>query len=349
VRPKGRAEEELPLDAGKILELRAALTGWYEREARDYPWRRTRDPYAVLVSEVMLQQTRVATVLGRGYYERWMEEFPSVVELAEAPEDRVLRLWEGLGYYARARNLQKTAAAVVQRHDGVFPGDPEAVAALPGIGRYTAGAVLSFAFGQAAALVDGNVARVFARLFGWDGEVNAPAGQRVLWGWAGRLVDPDRPREWNGGLMELGQRVCTPRRPGCGDCPLSRFCLSAGAAAEARPRRRSAPETKLVTEHAVFACRDGQLLLARETGTRRRGLWRLPLRGEEAVTDPPLPLLLRAVHAVTCHRITYCVYGDPRASAVGGEEWIPLGEVADLPMSGPVRRVVAGLLAGQSQ
>lgn len=111
----------MPLDAGRILGLRAALAGWYEREARDYPWRRTRDPYAVLVSEVMLQQTRVATVLGRGYYERWMEEFPSVVELAEAPEDRVLRLWEGLGYYARARNLQKTAAAVVQRHGGVFP------------------------------------------------------------------------------------------------------------------------------------------------------------------------------------------------------------------------------------
>jgi A/G-specific adenine glycosylase len=350
VRPRGAVEEELPLDEGRIPELRAALTGWYAGAALDYPWRGTQDPYAVLVSEVMLQQTRVATVLGKGYFVRWMAEFPTVAALAAADEDKVLRCWEGLGYYTRARNLQKTARAIVERHGGQFPGDPGEVGALPGIGRYTAGAVLSFALGQAAALVDGNVARVLARLFAWDGEVNVPAGQRVLWAWAERLVDPGKPREWNGGLMELGQRVCTPRRPRCDACPLRGFCLSAGPGAEVRPRRRSAPGMKQVTEHAIFACRNGQLLLTRETGTRRRGLWRLPLREECAVTDPPLPLLMRALHAVTCHRITYCVYGHSEATAGEGEEWIPLGRVGELPMSGPVRRVVNELLgsvAGQ--
>ena len=343
--PKERAESPVPLEAERVAALRAALVAWFVKEGRDYPWRRTRDPYAVLVSEVMLQQTQIATVLGRGYYERWMEQFPDVAALAAAPEGVLLKAWEGLGYYARARNLQKAAAAVVSEHGGRFPETAEGIAALPGVGRYTAGAVLSFAYGRPAAIVDGNIVRVFSRLFGWDGESDGPEGMRTMWAWAEELKDREHPREGNSALMELGQRVCTPRRPDCEACPVREFCVSAGPEAELRPRRRARREVVAVTEHALFAVRDGRILLARESGTRRRGLWRLPLRSEDAVTDPPLALLSRTNCAVTHYRIRYCVYDAPGAEAEAGEEWVAVSEAAELAMPGPVRRVVDGLLA----
>ena len=315
--PKVRPESPVPLEAARVAALRAALVAWFVKEGRDYPWRRTRDPYAVLVSEVMLQQTQIATVLGRGYYERWMEQFPDVAALAAAPEGVLLKAWEGLGYYARARNLQKAAAAVVSEHGGRFPETAEGIAALPGVGRYTAGAVLSFAYGRPAAIVDGNIVRVFSRLFGWDGESDGPEGMRTMWAWAEELKDREHPREGNSALTEL------------------------------RPRRRARREVVAVTEHALFAVRDGRILLARESGTRRRGLWRLPLRSEEAVTDPPLALLSRTNCAVTHYRIRYCVYDAPGAEAEAGEEWVAVGEAAELAMPGPVRRVVDGLLGGE--
>jgi A/G-specific adenine glycosylase len=166
-----------------------------------------------------------------------------------------------------------------------------------------------------------------------------------MWAWAEELKDREHPREGNSALMELGQRVCTPRRPDCEACPVREFCVSAGPEAELRPRRRARREVVAVTEHALFAVRGGRILLARETGSRRRGLWRLPLRSEEAVTDPPLALLSRTNCAVTHYRIRYCVYDAPGAEAEAGEEWVALGEAAELAMPGPVRRVVDGLLA----
>ena len=336
---KPRPDTALPLDPDTLPALRAAVVAWFGEHGRDYPWRRSHDPYTVLVSEIMLQQTQIATVLGRGYFARWLETFPDLASLAAAPEDRLLKAWEGLGYYSRARNLQRTARAIIDTHGGRFPSDLPDLLALPGIGRYTAGAIRSFAFDLPAAIVDGNIARVLARLTAWDGEINSPAGLRTLWAWAETLTDPRHPRRFNSGLMEIGQRLCTPRTARCPDCPLLPFCASAGPDATALPRRRPARATVLVTEHCLLAIRRGRLLLARESGTRRRGLWRLPLRPPEAVAN--LPRLDTITAAVTHHRITVHLHKAPASTAPEpGEEWVAIPDVAELPFSGPLRRLL---------
>jgi len=223
----------LPMDATEriggpsaVHEFQRQLAGWFRAGARDYPWRRTRDPYAILVSELMLQQTQIATVLGRGYYDRWMRAFPDWASLAEAPEESVLKLWEGLGYYNRARNLHRTARIVRQEHEGRFPEDPAAALALPGIGRYTVGAILSFAYGLPHPLVDGNVGRVLARLLALETAINSPGGLKILWNWAEALLDAADPATHNSALMELGQRICRPVQPDCPACPVKGHCLA---------------------------------------------------------------------------------------------------------------------------
>ncbi len=290
----------------------------------------------------MLQQTQIATVLGRGYYARWMERFPDVAALARAGETDVLQTWEGLGYYSRARNLQRAAAAVVREHGGVFPSEPAAVAALPGVGRYTAGAVLSFAYGQAAPIVDGNVARVLARLFALREEIDTPRGQTLLWAWAAALTDPAHPREYNSAIMELGQRICTPRRPACGECPVKTWCRSAGPGAEALPLKKPARSTVFMEEHVLWAWRGDSLLLRLETGRRRQGLWRLPERTPAEISG--LPLLSRTRYSITHHRVTLLVYDAGAIRAREDEEWQPASQLAALPMPGPFRKVVDTLL-----
>ncbi len=328
--------------ARRVQRFRAELIAWFRREGRDYPWRRTHDPYAVLVSEVMLQQTQITTVLGRGYYARWMEQFPDVQTLAAAREEEILKAWEGLGYYTRARNLQRAARAVVERHGGAFPDTLEAVRSLPGVGRYTAGAVLSFAFNKAAPVVDGNVARVLARLFHFTEPVNAPAGQRTLWALAEHMLDAKHPRDYNSALMELGQRLCTPRRPNCEDCPVRAHCASAGPGAERLPVKQAARATVFMNEHVLWCLRRGRLLMVQETGPRRRGLWRLPLRSPEESAS--LPLKHRAPYSITHHRVMLHVHEAPHAAPHDGEIWQPLAALASLAMPGPVRRVVELLL-----
>lgn len=328
--------------AGAVKKFRAALTAWFRREGCDYPWRRTHDPYAILVSEVMLQQTQIATVLGRGYYARWMERFPNVQTLAAAREHEILKAWEGLGYYSRARNLRHAARKVAEQHGGVFPDTLEGVQSLPGVGRYTAGAVLSFAFNKAAPIVDGNIARVLARVFGIQEPVNSPAGQRRLWSLAEELLDVKHPRDYNSALMELGQRVCTPRRPQCEECPVLVFCASAGEAAEKLPMKNPARATEFVNEHVLWSLRGGRLLMVQETGPRRRGLWRLPLRTKEETA--PLPLKHRAQYSITHHRVTLHVHDAPDAKPLDGEVWQPLTALPALAMPGPVRRAVEQML-----
>src|SRR5205823_775886 len=193
--------------------LRRALRRWYRAAARDLPWRRTRDPYAIWVSEVMLQQTQVATV--RPYYERWMQRFPTVTDLAAAGEEDVLQVWAGLGYYSRARALLRGAREVVARHGGQVPRRTEDLKALPGIGPYTAGAIASIAFGLREPVVDGNVTRVLCRIFGLRGDPNAGQLRSELWRLAALLVPPRAPGEFNSALMELGATVCRPGKPDC--------------------------------------------------------------------------------------------------------------------------------------
>lgn len=263
MKPEAPAPEDVPA-------IRSALLAHYDRQARDLPWRRDRDPYRVLVSEVMLQQTRVETVLG--YYEPWLERFPTVEALAEAGEDEVMKAWEGLGYYRRARNLH-AAARVVREEPAGIPTTRDGLRELPGVGEYTAGAVASIAFREPVPAVDGNVRRVLARLYDEPDPKGAWLRDR-----AGGLVHPERPGDWNQALMELGATVCAPRGPDCGVCPLARWCAARAAGTQlerpAPARKREVPKARFVL--AVLE-REGEVLVRkRPTGGLLGGLWAFP-------------------------------------------------------------------------
>ncbi len=208
--------------APSIGPLRRKLLAWFSANRRDLPWRRTRDPYRIWLSEIMLQQTRVAAVIP--YYERFLARFPGVRALAEAPEEEVLRLWSGLGYYSRAKNLHRAAQQIVTRGGAEFPHGLSEALALPGIGRYTAAAILSIAYGEPLAVLDGNVARVIARLEAIRGNLREPRRWRRLQASADHLLDSRAPGDWNQAMMELGATVCAPRAPRCDECPLARGC-----------------------------------------------------------------------------------------------------------------------------
>lgn len=272
-----------------IPNIQQRLLAFYDTHRRALPWREDPEPYAVWVSEVMLQQTRVEAVIP--YFERWLERFPTVAALAEADRDEVLKAWEGLGYYSRARHLH--AAARLVRERGEMPRQPEALRELPGIGEYTAGAIASIAFGLPVPAVDGNVRRVLSRLY--DLRDPGPARLRRL---AGGLVSRERPGDFNQALMELGATVCTPRSPDCGRCPVSEECLSrARGVQESRPRprrRRAVPEHDLGC--AVVTDGGSRLLLARrpEPGLLG-GLWSFPVA--EVEEGQPLRAAARAAEA----------------------------------------------------
>jgi A/G-specific adenine glycosylase len=265
--------------------MTARIVHWFTEHRRDLPWRRTSDPYAIWVSEVMLQQTRIAVVWP--YFERWMKRFPSAADLAAAPLDDVLAAWSGLGYYSRARNLHRGAREVVARFGGRVPGTAAELTSLPGVGRYTAGAIASIGFGRREPLVDGNVARVLARLFAIEGDIKGAATARRLWQLAGELVPEERPGDFNQGLMELGQEVCTPSAPRCDACPVADLCAAraSGRAAELPVIGKRVPDgdKPLLASLAVWLERGGRLLLARR---RPRGLfgglWELPQAPDRA-------------------------------------------------------------------
>lgn len=261
-----------------------ALSDWFTAAQRDLPWRRAdiiNDPYRILVSEVMLQQTTVAAVAP--FFERFIARFPDVKSLARADESDVLAQWAGLGYYARARNLQKAARAVVEQHGGEFPHDFDSILALSGVGRYTAGAVASIAFGTRAPIVDANVARVLSRVLPVEGDLKKSAAQAQLWEAATRIVEVEsvEPREINPALMELGALICTPKNPRCEDCPVAQFC-----AARAENRQNQLPfktpkraPTPLFDVCALALNERGEILLRRrpdEAGIWWRGMWELP-------------------------------------------------------------------------
>jgi A/G-specific adenine glycosylase len=239
------------------------------------PWRRTRDPWAIWVAEVMLQQTQVETALP--YYLRFLRRFPTPAALARARESEVLAAWAGLGYYRRARHLLEAARRVVREHGGRVPCDPEAFGNLPGVGRYTRGAVLSIGFGHPAAVLDGNVARVLARLFALRARVKDARGSRRLWALAESLVAESSPGDWNQALMELGATACTPRAPRCGSCPVRRMCRAlALGAVERYPARAVRPASVRVRRAVALIARHGRLLMIRRRGRMLHGLWEPP-------------------------------------------------------------------------
>jgi A/G-specific adenine glycosylase len=260
--------------------LRTSLLDWYDAQARDLPWRRGRDPYAIWVSEIMLQQTRVDTVLR--YYDRFLERFPTTHALAEASEDAVMAAWSGLGYYRRARMLHAGVREVVARYGGQVPKAPEARRALPGVGRYTAGAIGSIAFGRREPVVDGNVARVLCRLFAIDAPPAQSATQKRLWLEAERLVQGPRPGALNQALMELGATLCSKRSPRCMACPVAAHCVAhaQGRTAEL-PRAKQKRTPRPVAIVALLATRRRgeriELWLGRGEGSLFSGLWNLPM------------------------------------------------------------------------
>jgi len=271
-------------DRGAIA---GAIVAHYRLHRRDLPWRRTRDPYAVWVSEIMLQQTRVETVTP--YFTRWMARFPTVRELAEAPLDDVLAQWAGLGYYARARNLHAAARDVVSTYVGTFPATAERLQELRGVGAYTAGAIASIAFGEAAPIVDGNVVRVLARVDALAGAADDPTLKKRVWARSEELVRADggeRAGDFNQAMMELGATVCTPTSPGCSRCPLVTLCRArAQDAAEQYPAPKTKKAPRVVDAIALMVERDKKLLLVRRPPTGLwGGLWEPPWQ-PSATTD----------------------------------------------------------------
>ena len=255
--------------------LRARLLAWYDEYQRDLPWRAAErespDPYRVWLSEVMLQQTRVETV--KPYFERWLQRFPTLQALADAPLDEVLKAWEGLGYYSRARNLHRAVREVAERYDGRVPDDPQSFRALPGVGRYTAGAVMSIAFGRPEPIVDGNVRRVFAR---WTDEPEPKDSE--LWRLAEKLAPGERPGDLNQAVMELGATICTPRSPQCPRCPVAEYCAARAAGTQEQRAARKAAKPLPHEDVAVAVVeRDGRFLLVRRpVDVRLGGMWEFP-------------------------------------------------------------------------
>ena len=317
--------------------FRAALTNWFESQGRDLPWRRTRDPYAILVSEIMLQQTQVATVVP--YFERWMARFPDAAALASASEQEVLHAWQGLGYYSRARNLHKAAQKIVGEHRGVFPRDHEQIRALPGVGRYTAGAVATFAFDEPVPPVDGNIVRVIARLIdSWE-PVDTAQGLERIWQTALHWQPQTGAGRFNEALMELGALVCFPRSPACLICPVHKFCCTHQP--ESLPIKKPRPRTERMVEECGWIVRNGEVLLEQQTGTRWHGMWKLPLLTEPHAERP----LLAMVYPFTNHRVEFSVYpGSSPLIMAENQRWFAIAALETTPIPAPHRRALKRLL-----
>jgi A/G-specific adenine glycosylase len=326
------------------LSIQAELLDWFDAHRRDLPWRHTNDPYAIWVSEVMLQQTQVATVIP--YFERWMRRFPTVCELAQASESEVLEHWQGLGYYRRARGLLAGARQIA------LEGLPRTAAEwvrLPGIGRYTAGAIASIAFGETVPLVDGNVERVYARLSA-DGAVDA-ALHKSAWQWAADAVDRNRPGDWNQALMELGATVCKPVAPICNTCPIASFCAAFGAGIQNElPTPTPKTPTKRLTHHVWIPVCEGRYGIRQiPEGQWWAGMWEFPrseLVEELAELMPDsFPVHIGSFsHSVTTHRIRVHVSTVRLESPLAMMKWAEMRELESLPMPAPQRRAL-GLLA----
>ena len=323
-----------------LAVFRRSLVRWYRRHGRDLPWRRTRDPYAILVSEFMLQQTQVATVIP--YYNKWLRTFPDFGSLARASENEVLRVWQGLGYYARARNLHATAKMVIHRHDGNFPRGVEQLRQLSGIGKYTAHAVASFAFNQSVPIVEANTSRVLARLFNLRKSIDSGLGQRTLWQHAARLLPKSDAATFNSALLDLGALICVARKPKCDVCPVKTFCRAKNPAA--LPVRNSRPETKRLIETHALIVRRGRILLE-QSRHRWRGMWILPPLEPDSLKQPRFqrPPVYESVFPFTHHRVTLSVYRRPAPKRLAlRQQWF--SSIEEVAMPSPHRRAIGALI-----
>jgi A/G-specific adenine glycosylase len=319
-------------------QFRATLISWYHANGRLLPWRQTRDPYAILVSEFMLQQTQVAAVIP--YYNEWLRRFPDFVALAQAPENDILHAWQGLGYYARARNLHAVAKTVQHRHGGRFPRNLAAVIELPGIGRYTANALATFAFDQPVPIVETNTARVLARLFDFHGPIDRTAGREELWKRARTLVPKYSARIYNSALVDLGALICSPRQPKCTICPVKKFCRAKNP--QTLPNKTARPPTLRLTEHHAFIARQGTILL-QQANRRWRGMWILPPLQRRSANQRPV---YQSIFPLTNHRVALNVYALRRKKIDNhSQRWISVDSVDSIPVPSPHRRAIAALIS----
>ncbi len=357
----------LRLTGRKLEDFQRHLLTWYRAHRRELPWRESRDPYRIWVAEIMLQQTRIAAVLP--YYDRFLDNFPSVEALARARQEKVLRLWSGLGYYSRARNLRRAAKDIIARHGGKFPRDLKAALALPGVGRYTAAAVLSIAYEAPLAVLDGNVARLLARLGAVRGDLRAPGHWQELLETAQRLLAVDAPGDWNQALMELGETICTPLAPGCAECPVRRFCLacSRGITDRIPPPRRKRAAVNIRVAAAILRDPRGRTILVRDAGAHDGVLfsrmWQFPAievahepetelksHVREILKLDSMPLHLEALptarHGVTFRNITLLPFlaRVSRLPKRSRTRVLPLAHLGRMPISSATRKIAAAAL-----
>ncbi len=320
-----------------IRSFQRALFRWYSQNGRDLPWRRTRDPYAILISEIMLQQTQVATVIP--YYNRWLSRFPNFHALAAASETEVLHAWQGLGYYSRARNLHAAAFTISQDYAGTCPTTVEELLALPGIGRYTAHAILTFAYDRPVGIVEANTTRLLARIFNVSARIDSAPAHQAIWSHAFQLVPRRRPGEFNSALMDLGATVCLPRAPRCGICPAKPFCQATDPMA--LPVRKARPVRQKLKEQHTFALQGSRLLLQR-CQKRWRGMWMLPALATRPARKHPLHV---STFPFTHHKVTLEIFAASSKQIPRKEQqWFKINALDALPIPSPHWRAITALL-----
>lgn len=319
-----------------VRAFRSALHAWFDKNAKSYPWRETTDPWSILVSEIMLQQTTVASVIANQRFEKFLKEFPDIQTIAAAPESKILRAWEGLGYYNRVRNLQKAAQTVLTDFRGTFPSDASSLETLPGVGPYTAGAVSSFAFDHPAPIVDGNIARVISRLLDQHEVIDSTSGQKAIWSAATHLLDQKSPRRFNSALMELGQTLCTPRKPSCLICPVRDFCQT--SVPESLPIKKPRKKFVPVAEHTHLWVEGEKILLSPGSDSRRKGFWKLPLRTPEECAH--LEPVSQHRYVITHHKVTVFLYREKPKELQPNEEFHSLSTLESLPIATPIRKIL---------
>lgn len=357
-------QESLALTSAWKQKFRRRLLSWYAKHERDLPWRRSSNPYRVWISEVMLQQTQVETV--KPYFQRFVKEFPTVKKLAAAKEQEVLRLWEGLGYYRRARQLHAAAQQIVAEHRGRFPDDVETLQTLPGIGRYTAGAIVSIAFDKPAPILEANTIRLLSRLIAYPADPMKSAGQKILWQTAEELLPRKEIARFNQALMELGSLVCTPQNPKCDQCPAVQLCGAKEAGQQHKiPLAKQKTKFTDVSEAAVVVRKNGSVLV-RQCGEEERwaGLWDFPrfevegegplfvkdelvekVQQQTGVKIKPAAHFKTIKHGVTRYRITLDCYeasyqsGKVRSSTTKPLKWLSPEELTELPLSSTGRKI----------
>lgn len=352
------------LDSKAKSSIRRKLLKWFDQQRRDLPWRKNKTPYRIWISEIMLQQTQVATVIP--YYQRFQKQFSNVKKLAAADESEVLKLWEGLGYYRRARQLHAAAKVIVDEHAGKFPTDFEQVLALPGIGRYTAGAILSIALDQKLPILEGNTIRLFSRLMMLDEDTTSSTSQKRLWSFSESLLPNKRAGDFNQALMELGSEICKPRNPLCSDCPLKLHCPTRAEKRQREiPRPKKPPKYEEVSEAVIVVKRDSKILMRKcQSDERWAGLWDFPrfaVTSANAETQLANDLSdatglatrlksseLQIKHAVTRFKITLDCYESTQVNnhlrKNTSFQWLELNELHELPLSVTGRKIAKRIL-----